>query len=157
MSENVELQRLRRGLGSRLVGDGLSGNLIPSQLVLACSLFFVNESRVALVVAAVFLVPAVAAVTWSAHLEGACLVGTICWIPVHRIRLLHGSSASLESVSALRGETTMIRVDGVVVEKGRSIGGDGRSAYLGYTRFMSRDRSDQWIVAIHNATRPPRW
>jgi hypothetical protein len=80
-------------------------------------------------------------------------VGTVCWVPVQRIRLVHGSVASVETVTMARGTTTLIRIDHVVVEKGRSVDGDGRSVRLGYTRFMGADRSRDWVEAINEVAR----
>jgi hypothetical protein len=136
---------------SRTLGDAIFGDFFPSQVVVLFLVTIAGEAKFALVVAAVLSIPAAIAVTWSAELRGHYLVGTVLGVPVQRILLVSGTIAYAESVTMARGTTTLIRLDDVVVETGRSIDGEGSGVRLGYTRFMGARRTSQWIQAINAA------
>ena len=146
---------LRRGVVSRLFGEAVLGAFFPSQIVAVVALTLTAESSAWWVVVAVAGPLGLVGAAWSAHLCGDLLVGSVLGVPVLRVRLLSGSVASIETQGMARGTTTVIRIDDVVVERGRSIA-DGHGVRLGYTRALGSRRSSDWIKAINGAAKAAR-
>lgn len=147
--------RLRRGVVSRLVGDGLLGALGSSQFLLLVALIIVVPLRPEMgwVAVALLIVPAFVGVTLSYSLRGSHLVATVCGVPVTVLDVTNASAGVDETVASRGLRIPEVYVADAVVVRRFPFGApdDQATIRLGYSRAIGPGRRQAWLRAIRVA------